>query len=99
MKAIQRYVDLMTEEIESAKDYAESYLSCKSKGNTKWSTRFHDMAEDELRHANFIHEKAVEEITELKRVYTPPVEMEEVWEKSHKAFVEKCAWIMQMLSM
>jgi hypothetical protein len=57
------------------------------------------MASDELRHSSFLHEWAVAEIEELSKVYTPPVWMEEKWEKSHKEYVEKVAWIKQMLAM
>lgn len=31
--------------------------------------------------------------------YVPPTEMMDKWEKDHKKYVEKSAWIKQMLSM
>lgn len=99
MKKIQRYVDLMEEEIESAKEYAECYLSHKAKSEVLWANRYREMAEDELKHAMYIHEKATMDIDELSRVFTPPVEMQEKWDESHKHYVEKVAWIKQMLSM
>ncbi len=99
MKAIQKYVDLIDEELEGAKDYAECYLMHKSKSEAFWSSRYKEMAEDELKHAMYIHERVVGEIAELARVYTAPVEMEEKWEESHKRYVERVAWIKQMLSM
>lgn len=39
------------------------------------------------------------EINELKKVYTPPEEMMEKWEHEHREFIEKTAWIKQMLAM
>jgi hypothetical protein len=57
------------------------------------------MATDELKHADYIHERAVEEIEELRRVYTPPQEMLEKWDSDHKRYIEQAAWIRQMLTM
>lgn len=99
MKKIKVLVDQIEEELESAKEYAETYLDFKAKGNSNWASRYKGLADDELRHAMVIHDRAVEEINALSSVYTPPVEMQEAWDKSHKTFVEKSAWIKQMLSM
>ena len=57
------------------------------------------MANDELKHSGYIHEMAVQEIEELKKVYTAPSDMQEKWDKSHKEYVEKVAWIKQMLTL
>lgn len=57
------------------------------------------MADDELKHARYIHDMAVAEIEQLEKVYTPPESMREMWEKSHREYVEKAAWIKQMLTM
>ena len=57
------------------------------------------MANDELKHANYIHERAVTEIEELREVYTPPRKMLDKWEKDHNKYIEKAAWIKQMLAM
>lgn len=99
MKKIQNLVDQMCEEIESAKDYAECYLDFKAKGNSAWASKYKGMAEDELKHAMIIHDRAIEEITTLQKVYTPPVEMEEKWNEAHKKYVEKAAWVKQMLAL
>ena len=98
MKKIQRYVDMIEEELCGAKDYAEMYVSKKAKGS-QWANRFHSMAEDELNHAEVIHQLAMEEIEELNKVFQAPVEIEEAWKKSHKEYVEKAAWVRQMLAM
>ncbi len=99
MKSIKKYVEAIDEEIEGAKDYAEKYVEAKAKGDMSRANRYKEMATDELRHSTFLHEWAVAEIEELSKVYTPPVWMEEKWEKSHKEYVEKVAWIKQMLAM
>ena len=57
------------------------------------------MALDELKHAGYIHDRVVMEIETLNKVYTPPQEMMEKWDADHKKYIEKAAWIRQMLSM
>lgn len=97
MTKIKRYIEEINEELESAKDYAEQYVEYKAKSNSYWATRFKEMVMDELKHAEYIHDLAVSEIEEIKTVYMPPVEMQEKWDKCHAKYVEKIAWIKQML--
>ena len=99
MKVIKEYVDLISEEIDDAKNYAEKYLYCKSMNDIKSAKYYMDMAADELRHADHLHEMAIAQIENLRKVYTPPAEMEDVWSRSHTNFVEKTAWVKQMLAM
>lgn len=99
MRKIQELADQICEELEGACCYAETYLDFKAKGNSNWASKYKSMAEDELKHAMIIHERTVEEIGVLSKVYTPPVEMEEKWNVVHKTYTEKAAWIKQMLAM
>lgn len=99
MRYIQKLVDHIEDELESAKDYAECYIEHKAKGDSSIASRFKTMAEDELSHAMFFHELAVKEIEKLGKIYTPPVDMMEKWEHEHKEYVERTAWIRQMLAM
>ena len=99
MKMIKNLIEQLDEEIEDAQMYAEKYVECKAKGNMQRANRYKEMANDELKHTNYIHEMAVQEIEELKKVYTAPVNMQEKWDKSHKEYVEKVAWIKQMLTL
>lgn len=99
MKSIKKYVEQLEEELEGAQDYAEKYVECKAKGNMTRANRFKEMATDELKHCGYIHEMAVQEIEEIKRVYTAPSEMQEKWEKAHKLYVERASWIKQMLTL
>ena len=62
MTKIKKLVDEIADELDSAKEYAENHLMCKAEGNDEWSKRYYEMAEDELKHANYLHDKAVEEI-------------------------------------
>lgn len=99
MKIIKKYVEAIKEEVEGAKEYAESYVECKAKGNMQKAAKYNEMANDELKHAMYEHQWAVKEIEEISKVYTAPVEMQEAWEKAHKEYVEKVAWIKKMLEM
>lgn len=99
MTKIKYLIDQIDEELCSAKEYAETYLEFKVKGDNVWASKYKDMALDELEHANYIHERTVKEIEALRKVYTPPTEMLEKWDKSHANYVEKAAWIKQMLAM
>lgn len=96
---IKKYVDLIEDEIEGAKEYAEKYVECKAKGNTARAQKYKEMATDELKHTTYIHDMAIQDIEELKKIYTPPVEMQEKWDKSHKEYVESIAWVKQMLTL
>ena len=64
-----------------------------------WANKYKEMANDELKHAMTVHEYTVQEIEELKKVYTPPVDMLEKWDLEHKKYVEEVAWVKQMLTM
>lgn len=99
MTKIKKLINHIDEELKGAKDYAEKYVECKTKGDTTWASKYKEMANDELKHAINLHDKAVQEIEEIKKVYTAPVEMEEKWEREHKEYVENVAWIRQMLMM
>ena len=67
--------------------------------NMTWAKRYLEMANDELKHADYIHERVVAEIEELRETYTPPQNMLDKWNEDHKKYIEKAAWIRQMLAM
>lgn len=104
MKQIQKYVDEIAEELDSAKEYMEKALEYKAKGSigdnmTRYNT-YKTMSMQELEHASKLHEMAVQDIEQLKTVYPDvPQKMMDEWEHSHKGFVEKTAWIRQMQAM
>ena len=99
MKVIKEYVEAIDEELHDAKKYAEKYVECKAKGNMQAATRYKEMSNDELKHAEFLHEWAVQEIQQIAKVFVAPAHMQETWDKAHKEYVEKAAWIRQMLAM
>lgn len=102
MKYIKKMVDEINDEIHSAKKYAERAVELKAKGDQTSlnnSSKYKTIANQELEHAMFIHELTVKEIERLRGIYTPPQDMLDKWNKSHEEYVEKVAWIKQMLNM
>ena len=100
MTKIKKYAERIDEELCDAKYYAEKALENKAAGNQDRYAKYKQMATDELSHAMTVHEFAVRDIESLKAVYpTIPSEMMDKWEKSHVDYVERAAWIRQMLAM
>lgn len=99
MKRIKDLAEQIKEELSSAKEYTEEYLDFKAKEENTWASRYKEMAQEELKHAGYIHDRAVVEIENLRKVYTPPQDMLDKWDADHKKYIEKAAWIRQMLAM
>lgn len=99
MRYIKELADNIMEEVEDAKKYAEKSLEHKAWDDSYAASRYHQLAEDELSHASFLHELVTKQIKKLGEVYTPPSCLQEEWGKMHKEFTEKAAWIKQMLNM
>ena len=99
MKRIKDLADEIKDELHSAKEYAQEYLTYKAKDEGTWANRYKEMAQEELKHAGYIHDRVVVEIEELRNVYTPPQDMLDKWDADHKKYIEKAAWIRQMLAM
>ena len=105
MTKIKKYVDNIAEELHDSKCYMEKALEYKAMGPNvpgsmdRYNT-YKVMSVQELEHAMHLHDFAVQDIEALKAVYPEiPQNMMDTWEKSHKDFVEKAAWIKQMQSM
>ena len=100
MKKIKDYVDKIDEELNGAKEYIEKALWYKAKGNAPRYNKYKEMAIQELSHAEAIHTIAVEDINQLESVYPEvPQKMRDKWDSSHKDFIERMAWIKQMVNM
>lgn len=98
MKLIQKLADHIEDELHGAKCYAEKYLEAKAFKNQE-AAQYREMAGDELRHAEILHNIAVAKVQTLGAVYTAPAEMQEKWDRLHREYTEKYAWVKQMLSM
>ena len=99
MTKIKNLVEAIDEELCGAREYAAKYDEYKAAGNNTWANKYKEMANDELKHATYIHDKAIEDINEINKVFKPTVDMQKKWDESHATYVEKTAWIKQMLMM
>lgn len=100
MKQIKEYVDGMMDEICSAKDYIEKALWYKSNGNTIRYNKYREMAMQELSHAETLHSFTVEDIAKLSETFPEvPADMMDKWNDAHRHYVEKVAWVKQMIAM
>lgn len=99
MTKIRKFIERVDDELEDAKHYAEKYIECKAKGNSDRASKYHAMAEDELKHAAWLHEMTAGEITELDKVFRPTEELQRRWDDSNARYVERAAWVRRMLEM
>ena len=100
MKHIQNYVHDMRDSIEKSKCYIEKALMYKAEGNTSRYAKYKEMSSQLLTQAEALHTFAVEDINKLKAVYPEvPTEMMDRWTHAHNEFIEKVAWIKQMIAM
>lgn len=99
MKIILDLIDLMSEELECAKEYAERYIELKADGDIEWFEKFQNMSRQEIEHATIIRDYAAKKIESLRTVYIMPERMASEWEKASAEYIERVAWIKQMLNM
>lgn len=100
MQKIKYLADEIKDEICDAKKYSEKYVEEKVSGNTSVATKYKEMANDELKHAGYLHEFATAEINKIKSsgIQYPPT-MEEKWKTVHAEYVDKAAWVKYMLTL
>lgn len=98
MQRIRMIAEQIHKELESAEYYAEHYIQAKTDGKPDWSERAKIMAEDELRHATFLHEYAASEIDKLKKHYRPSTKMQDAWDAAHKEYITHFDWIKDLLA-
>lgn len=97
MRQIKELVEEIKEELDGAENYAIKFVEAKAREDALETERLREMTLDELKHASWIHNKAVQEIQKISQTYTPPPEMIEKWKHEHKEYVERAAHIRQML--
>lgn len=99
MRIIKKLVNRIDDELHSAKNYAEKYVEYKSKGDMNCANKYKEMAQDEIKHAMYFHDFVVSKIQDISKTITPPTEMEKKWEYDHKDYIERVAYIKQILTM
>lgn len=99
MRKIKKLADEIREELDGARSYAECYLEAKVNNDSRWMSRYKEMAEDELKHSTYLHEKVVDEINLVKEKIVTPQKMEDKWERLHHYYIEEVATIKNILNM
>lgn len=94
MKVIKERVDHIEEEIQGAMEYAENYIVYR---NTKpqWAQMYHDMAVQELNHAENLRAIAQEAMDAYSFI---PEEDAEMWKDKQRAHAEKKAMVKLLLT-
>lgn len=98
MKVITDLIDLLDNELESAKEYAERFIMLKA-NNDDLAEKFKTMAEDELHHSSIIYAYTIRELDRVEAVFTLSAMLSEIWEKKRKKYIEESAFIKQMISL
>lgn len=100
MQKIKDLAEHIKEELCDAQHYAEDYIDKKVNGETSMASKYKEMATEELKHAGYLHDYVVEEIKKIQAAgVKPPAEMLDKWESEHRQYVDKAAWVKQMLTL
>ena len=94
MQAIEERIDHIDEEIRGAMEYAEKYVVFK-KTRPQWAQLYHDMAVQELNHAENLKDIAQEAMDEYSYI---PEEDAEKWREKQKLHAEKKAMVKLLLT-
>lgn len=98
MKVILELIDLIEEQLDTGKDFAERFVMLNSTNND-YAERFKKMAEEEVEHSKILFSFTQSEIDRLNETYKLPVDVSEICNRKQAKFIEKAAWIKQMLTM
>lgn len=99
MKAIDDLAYQMIDEVEGARNYAEKYIESKAIGDSQLMSRFYEMAQDELKHAEYIYDKMVKEIEKIDAVVSMPSKSVDEWNRHKSKYIECAAWVKYILSL
>lgn len=95
MKKIKMYLDRIKDELHGAKNYAECYVYYKT-SKPEWSRKYHDMAMQELNHAQNFKDMGTQEYEEISKTYISQ-KCKEEWEDCMWKYADKVARIKMML--
>lgn len=99
MREIKELAENMKEELDGAEKYAKMYLTYKNE-NQSHAKKLYEMAEDELKHAMYLHEIAIAKIKSVqsKEVDVPDFMMM-LWEDEHKRYIDNMTKVKIMLTL
>lgn len=61
----EKYLEAIKEEIEGAKKYAKLYCTYRTVGKVHLAGKYKEMCQDELRHARYIYEEALNNLNQV----------------------------------
>lgn len=99
MKLINNLSNLIEEELEDAKNYAECALRYQDE-NRALANTFHTISGEEMRHVDMLHEQVVRIIEAHRKEHgEPPADMKIIYDYLHKKHIQKAAEVNVMLDM
>ena len=99
MKIIQKLSEMIEDELEGAEQYAKCALEHKE-DNPALASVFYDIANQEMRHVDMLHDQVVTIIKKHREQHgEPPAPMMAVYEYLHKKHIEKAAEVKHYLEM
>ena len=99
MKIIQKLSEMIDEEIDDANRYAECALKNKA-DYPKAAEVFHRLSEEEIGHANMLHDVAAAMISDYRKANgDPPAEMLAVYNYLHEKQIRKAAEVKALQGM
>lgn len=94
MKAVEKYIDHIREEVHDAMDYAEKYVIFKNT-RPQFARMYHEMAENELTHSEYLRQIGQTMMDEY--AYKPNEDVDN-WNSCVKMMAEQSAIVRLMLS-
>ena len=100
MERIGELVDGIYDEVDGAERYAKRALQAKADGEIAYAKTYAEMANQELGHADRLHDMAVSEIKLAEQQgREAPDGMRKVWDWEHGRIVDKTAAVRNLLMM
>lgn len=91
MKDIGEIACYIEEEVADACKYAKKALWFKDNGHSLSAQAFYELAQQEVKHAEKLHEVVINLINEKKSEVEIPQGMMDIWEWKHQQLVDKLA--------
>ena len=99
MVVIKRISEKISDELEDACEYAKLALEYRDERRSLGDT-FYQLATDEMRHQNVLHNEVVKVIDEYRRTNgDPPEAMQAVYDYLHEQAIEKAEKVKRYLAM
>lgn len=99
MKIIKTLTEMIEEELDGAKEYAKLALEHKA-DNPSLANTFHEIATQEMRHVDMLHNEVVSIIKKRRESHgEPPAHMMAIYEWEHKKQIEHSAEVHRLMDM